>query len=351
LVSVQAGPAAAVSPEERRVTAMRAQLEQLRAGRAADAGALQSAEQRLKVVMDAVGAAELAVQRQHLAVEKARADLGELQARAEQQRGVMAARAETLYKQGPAGGITTLLEAVNPQDALRRSAYADVLSRNEQRTMETVTVAHTAVEAQRTKLQTEEASLERILSDQRELLAEVERMRNDKAMALATADQQIGQLEDHLDAEDRQVAAMTRTSAGPSSSRGSAVSAPPSAARGGWTWPARGPVTSGYGPRWGRMHRGLDIGASTGAAIVAAKSGVVTYAGTMSGYGRAVIISHGGGYSSLYAHQSAISVRSGQQVGAGQRIGSVGCTGSCTGPHLHFEIRVNGVARNPASYL
>jgi murein DD-endopeptidase MepM/ murein hydrolase activator NlpD len=275
------------------------------------------------------------------------ARLGALQARAAKQRDAMAARAETMYKQGPTGGITTLLEAVNPQDALRRSAYADVISRTEQRTIETVTVAHTAVEAQRLKLKTEEDSLARVLQEQRTLLAEVQRLRDDKALAVAAADAQIAQLETHLEAEDRQVAAITRGS----DSRGSSVAPAPKAARGGWVWPARGPVTSGYGARWGRMHRGLDIGAPTGAAIVAAKSGVVTMAGSMSGYGRVVIINHGGGYSSLYAHQSSIAVRSGQRVGAGQRIGSVGCSGSCTGPHLHFEIRVNGAARNPRNYL
>jgi murein DD-endopeptidase MepM/ murein hydrolase activator NlpD len=119
----------------------------------------------------------------------------------------------------------------------------------------------------------------------------------------------------------------------------------------GLIWPVRGPVTSGYGMRWGRMHQGIDIGAGTGVPIRAAKGGTVTFAGTMSGYGNVVIIDHGGGFSTLYAHQSRLGSSVGQDVGQGQVIGYVGSTGHSTGPHLHFETRVNGSPRNPRNYL
>jgi murein DD-endopeptidase MepM/ murein hydrolase activator NlpD len=119
----------------------------------------------------------------------------------------------------------------------------------------------------------------------------------------------------------------------------------------GLIWPVRGPVTSGYGMRWGRMHQGIDIGAGTGVPIRAAKSGTVTFAGTMSGYGNVVIVDHGGGFSTLYAHQSRLGSRVGQDVGQGEVIGYVGSTGHSTGPHLHFETRVNGSPRNPRNYL
>ena len=119
----------------------------------------------------------------------------------------------------------------------------------------------------------------------------------------------------------------------------------------GLIWPVRGPVTSGYGYRWGRLHAGIDIGAGTGTPIRAAKGGVVTYAGTMSGYGNVVIISHGGGFSTLYAHQSRIGTSDGAEVSQGQVIGYVGSTGRSTGPHLHFETRVNGNPQDPRRYL
>ena len=119
----------------------------------------------------------------------------------------------------------------------------------------------------------------------------------------------------------------------------------------GFIWPLNGPINSPYGPRWGSFHPGIDIDGYTGEPIVAAKDGVVIMAGPYSGYGNAVIIDHGGGIATLYGHQSSIAVGSGQRVRQGDIIGYVGCTGYCTGPHLHFEVRVNGEHVNPMPYL
>jgi murein DD-endopeptidase MepM/ murein hydrolase activator NlpD len=118
----------------------------------------------------------------------------------------------------------------------------------------------------------------------------------------------------------------------------------------GLIWPVSGPVVSGYGMRWGRMHMGIDIGAGYGTPIVASASGTVIFAGWMGGYGNFVIVDHGGGLSTAYAHQSSIAVGGGA-VSQGQVLGYVGCTGHCFGPHLHFEVRVNGSAVDPLGYL
>jgi murein DD-endopeptidase MepM/ murein hydrolase activator NlpD len=99
------------------------------------------------------------------------------------------------------------------------------------------------------------------------------------------------------------------------------------------------------------MHTGIDIGAPSGSAIRAAKGGTVISAGYNGGYGLAVVIDHGGGLTTLYGHCSSISVGDGASVSQGQTIGAVGCTGSCTGPHLHFETRVGGTPQNPMNYL
>ena len=120
---------------------------------------------------------------------------------------------------------------------------------------------------------------------------------------------------------------------------------------GGWSWPAPGTVTSGFGYRWGRLHAGIDVGAPSGAPISAAKGGVVSYAGWMGGYGSIIVLSHGDGMTTRYAHQSALGASVGQVVEAGQRIGSVGSTGNSTGPHLHFEVRINEEPQNPILYL
>jgi murein DD-endopeptidase MepM/ murein hydrolase activator NlpD len=123
----------------------------------------------------------------------------------------------------------------------------------------------------------------------------------------------------------------------------------PSAA--GLIWPVSGPVTSPFGMRWGRMHTGIDIGVPYGTPIHASASGRVVYSGWMDGYGNLVAIDHGRGLSTAYAHQSRIAVSVGQTVAQGQVIGYVGCTGHCFGPHLHFEVRVNGTQVDPLSYL
>jgi murein DD-endopeptidase MepM/ murein hydrolase activator NlpD len=116
-------------------------------------------------------------------------------------------------------------------------------------------------------------------------------------------------------------------------------------------------VTSPFGyrthPIFGdtRLHTGIDIGAPYGAPVYAADNGTVTYVGAMSGYGNVVVVDHGGGLSTTYNHLSAFFVGTGQSVGRGQQVGSVGCTGYCTGPHLHFEVRINGTPVDPMPYL
>jgi len=118
----------------------------------------------------------------------------------------------------------------------------------------------------------------------------------------------------------------------------------------GLIWPVSGPVVSGFGYRWGRMHEGIDIAVGSGTPIAAAAAGVVIYAGWMSGYGNLIIIDHGGGLATAYAHQSGFAVGGGP-VSQGQTIGYVGCTGHCFGPHLHFEVRINGAPVDPLGYL
>jgi murein DD-endopeptidase MepM/ murein hydrolase activator NlpD len=118
----------------------------------------------------------------------------------------------------------------------------------------------------------------------------------------------------------------------------------------GFIWPVSGPVVSGFGIRWGRMHEGIDIAVPSGTAVHAAAAGTIIYAGVMSGYGNIVVIDHGNGLATAYAHLSAIWIGSGS-VAQGQAIAASGCTGHCLGPHLHFEVRVNGSPVDPLGYL
>jgi murein DD-endopeptidase MepM/ murein hydrolase activator NlpD len=120
---------------------------------------------------------------------------------------------------------------------------------------------------------------------------------------------------------------------------------------GEFAWPVSGAtITSSYGKRWGRMHQGTDI-VSSNKTIMAADEGIISFAGTKSGYGNVIIINHQNGYETLYGHLSQIDVKEGQVVEKGGAIGVMGNTGRSTGTHLHFEIHNNGTVENPMQYL
>lgn len=119
-------------------------------------------------------------------------------------------------------------------------------------------------------------------------------------------------------------------------------------------WPADGTLTDGFGPRWGRMHLGLDIGILSSLQLRAATSGTVTQAGWLQGYegyGNVVMVDVGGGWELMYAHLSRAYVVPGQWLDTGDPVGEAGCTGSCTGTHLHFELHEHGVPVDPAPYF
>jgi peptidoglycan DL-endopeptidase CwlO len=122
----------------------------------------------------------------------------------------------------------------------------------------------------------------------------------------------------------------------------------------GLIWPVSGPVVSPFGMRWGQMHEGIDIAVPEGTPIRAAASGTVVLQqgeAESGGYGNFTCIDHGGGLSTCYAHQSAFAVSAGQSVSQGDVIGYSGCTGHCFGPHVHFEVRVDGTPTDPLGYL
>ena len=366
LCAALAAPASAGSSEEARLEATKARLETVSAELEAaqsqqsqDAAAFAKAERQYAIVMEALNAAEQAVARQQEAVKEAAEKLARLERAEAEQQAAMSDRAIEIYKQGTMMPLGTVLMSGSPQEAMRRTALVDAVNRADRESFEQVTITQTAITAQRKQLKVEEASLERVAEQQREIAAQTEELRNTKAMQLAATSSKVQQLaaqENHLEAESRQIAALARRAerTAAAASRSSAATAPAAAAvssGSGWAWPASGPVTSEFGYRWGRQHAGIDIGAPEGSPIYAATAGVVSYAGSMGGYGNMVLVDHGGGIVTAYAHQSAILVSVGTSVGRGQQIGRVGSTGNSTGPHLHFEVRVGGSARNPRDYL
>jgi murein DD-endopeptidase MepM/ murein hydrolase activator NlpD len=270
-----------------------------------------------------------------------------------------------LYEGGEMGSLEVLLSARSFSDLISQADYVQAVGVQDKNIAGQVGTAKQRVHQQRehtkrfralaaaeTRTIAIRTSQVRALRDQ--LLASKDRLASARAAKRESLRNVAESKREYL----HEIAGLAQASASLSSQIQSAQSSnsysppgdtTPSAA--GFIWPVNGPVTSGFGMRWGRMHEGIDIGVGTGTPIHAAASGRVVYAGWMSGYGNLVAIDHGRGISTAYGHQSSIAVGNGQIVAQGQVIGYVGCTGHCFGPHLHFEVRINGSAVDPLGYL
>ncbi len=228
-----------------------------------------------------------------------------------------------------------LSELTDAQTALAREELALTLTRN--RAVERAGDAERAVRAvaalKREQEATHSALQERIVALQSEI------------DALAAEQAKL----ENLIKERLAAAARARAARGRSPFLGHRTGDGVSAA--GFIWPVHGVITSGYGHRWGRMHTGIDIAASSGTPIEAAKEGEVIYADWLGGYGQLVAVDHGDSVVTLYAHQSRMAVAEGQMVSQGQVVGYVGTTGHSTGNHLHFEVRIDAQPRDPRPYL
>ncbi len=269
-----------------------------------------------------------------------------------------------IYESDQASTLDVFLGAANVQEALDQVAFMTDIGVQDRRIATEVSEAKAQVKAARAKtkkLRTNVQSETKVISARAE---QTRFVRNEllgaRDQIATTKDQKLTDLS-QLTAEERAAAeeidslqassaALTARIQAAQANRGSgSASSTPSSA--GLIWPASGPVTSPFGWRWGRMHEGIDIGASYGSAVHAAASGTVIYCGWESGYGNLVVIDHGGNLATAYGHQSSIAVTCGQQVSQGQVIGYVGSTGHSTGPHLHFEVRINGAPVDPLGYL
>lgn len=348
-------PATAQEPAEqsqlaearRRIASVTAQLGEAKAEAADAAAAVAAADQRLREVEEAVNLAAAAVAQQQLAVEEAARRLADTEAASERVRYGLETRAIDLFKHGASRPIDALFAGGDISESLERSEFVRILTLSDSGQLEGLRAALTRVAADRERLEAEQASLLALEAEQRELLAQVRAIREHAAMQAAQARSRAAGLADQkedLERDAKRIEALIRSRATPRRTTGS-----PSTA--GYIWPRCDRVTSEYGWRWGRRHAGIDIDGDGGEPIYAAKAGTVIHADWQGGYGRLVLVDHGDGVVTAYAHMSAFSVGGGQRVERGQRLGSVGSTGNSTGSHLHFETRVDGQAVNPRRFL
>jgi murein DD-endopeptidase MepM/ murein hydrolase activator NlpD len=213
------------------------------------------------------------------------------------------------------------------------------------------------IEQQKQLIVEEKKGIESKRAEKNKLLADLEQQKGSYEKALNEMEAQSKELEAvirKLQAEEEaRRKAQAQKNSGSSSRGGSIV------ATGRFTWPVPGysRISSSFGYRVhpvlgvGKLHTGTDIAAPSGANVVAADGGVVIQSGWLGAYGKAVIIDHGNGISTLYGHNSSLLVSAGQEVSQGQVIARVGMTGLATGPHSHFEVRINGTPTNPMQYF
>lgn len=347
-----------LAAQRQRQAALRAQ----RAKVAAQLDTLKASDRELEAAVAALGAQVKATQAQaaaaRRAVEAARQAVSDAEAKLAQTEAEIAAmaaevkaRAVSSYVRPEGDLISSLATSSDLNEATRRTAY---LSQVAKRGRDVVDRLGAAREDQ--QVQQEAARKAREAADARKAAADAKAKSAsdalfEQARAKAALDGRIREYQaviSQMAASDASLSNLIRQREASSASL-SGVSGGVSSR--GLIWPTSGRVTSEYGYRWGRLHAGIDIGAPTGTPIRAAQAGEVIFSGTQSGYGNTVVIGHGGGFSTLYGHQSRIAARDGQQVARGEVIGYVGSTGRSTGPHLHFETRVNGSAQNPRNYL
>jgi murein DD-endopeptidase MepM/ murein hydrolase activator NlpD len=322
----------------------------------------------------------IAVTERRLAVRQRQ--LADIQASLKRHTDALNRRLVDIYEQGSTSYLDVLLNSTSFEDFVERLDFLRFIVRSDTQLIDRVNAEQRRYQRIVADLEQTQADLDAQRGDRQRKRGQLSDLaaRRGELLYAATLQQDViqqhvQQLEDLTAAEEAQLqaliverqrqeeaAARQARLAAAAARRAAAIAAgqpPPNEALGSghFIWPAQGPVVSGFGMRWHpilggyRMHTGIDIGAPYGAAIVASDDGIVLYIGWYGGYGNTVIIDHGGGLSTLYAHCSAILVNQGQEVARGQVIARVGATGYATGPHLHFEIRVNGVPVNPMSRL
>jgi len=345
--TASAAPLDKLKQAQTRLERVRDQLEQVTAVCEKDEKRVDKVNTRVEDTLVAVGEAEVAVDAQRRVVDESRQRMEELQAQADSVHELSSSRVVELYKRGVLDPtLHSLLMSSSTEQALSRAQVLNLVKQGDRVALEELLSSKTAADGQRKVYEEQQSAYETALGDRETLLSDLKEVRKTYERKIAKCNKKVVKLkqQESIAAEDEQELASALAAQG-------VINVPRSVSAGGWTWPTTGTVTSGFGYRWGRLHAGIDIGAPIGTPINAAKGGVVSYAGVMSGYGNITVIDHGGGMTTRYAHQNQLAASVGQTVRVGDRIGYVGNTGNSTGPHLHFEVRINDNPQNPLGYL
>jgi murein DD-endopeptidase MepM/ murein hydrolase activator NlpD len=380
---VAAASAAAQAPEsekaavDARIAALQAEIAESKAQEGVLTSQLSAVVSELEGAQAAVDTAQATVVGLETALSNAQARLDELTALLEQQTrrlerlqaeyrkavAILEARVRAAYIDEPPDVLAFLVSASSFDEIIDSVELLSRIGAQDRRIARQVERARVKAAAERRataetkQLQTAAVSVIAVRTDEarsardqlagdRDRLAAVQSLkRSALTNELESRDEYLSEV-DGLLAQSAALAAQIRSA---QEGAGSSGSGQPSAA--GMIWPCDGVVVSGFGMRWGRMHEGVDIGCAFGTSNRAAASGTVIYSGWLGGYGNLIVLDHGNGLSTAYAHASSLLVGVGQSVAQGDTVSVVGSTGNSSGPHLHFEVRVNGSAVDPLLYL
>jgi murein DD-endopeptidase MepM/ murein hydrolase activator NlpD len=320
---------------------------------------LQARQAKIQTSLDQKRAELAAVQNK---LQIARDRLERLRARLNLAMNQLAARLVDEYESDQPDMVTVILEAHGFDDLLTKADFMQRISKQDQAVVGTVKVLKAEAAKQAKELavleQREQDAANAILEQRNAIAASKGRLVSSRNDLQSTRDGRQAVLAQVRSSRHKAEEDLNAMLAQQSQIQNQLQSSVPSGGpirhgSGQLIWPVNGPITSPFCERraWEACHPGIDIGVPTGTPIHAADSGTVSIAGPVSGYGNYTCIQHTSSMSTCYGHQSRIMVSVGQSVSQGQVIGLSGCTGLCFGPHLHFEVRINGAVTNPLNYL
>ena len=345
LTSEGASAEGRLSETRRKLRAARARLVQVRATDRELLAAIQQLGGQLGRTRAHLGQAEGVLARLLARINGEERRLARLDKQRTERAAVVGKRARALYVMGPGVGAEALLGSESLEEFVDRSSSLDFAMSFDRRVLDQLArIADQTRKARAALLRQQKraAGIRQSIAEQASELADVIQTKQVAEDALAAKVDAYSAEVRALEREQARILEIIRARASRTTGRVS---------RKGFIWPVRGAITSGYGPRWGGFHTGIDINCDTGDRIVASKAGRVIAAEWGGGYGKMIIIDHGNGVSTLYAHNSSLYVSQGRRVARGDRISACGSTGRSTGSHLHFEVRINGDHTNPRPFL